>query len=415
MFRSIKYISILIVLSLMTNVCLSLPVAAEDEVSLDQAVEQFYKNNFDVLISKYEIDKAYGDYIGSRLRPNPNLSFNYTFIQLKDFPHAGDNTQTVTRIDQLIELGGKRGLRTGAASETLESSKLSQKDTVRTLLIGFYTVFFNLNTDMLNVDEAREMLERFDKIFAVGEKRYQAGFLTLLDYTKLKLGRIDFENSLAGLETQFRNDTEQFSLLLGSAGPMKPALQVREDFNTYTEQDLLKSAYQYRYDLLSVEKQLKASEFAGQLAKAKAVPDITVGAEFETITARNTPGVGFGVSLPLPLFNRNQGEIARRQAEYSQLELQKDKVKRQIVSDVRQALNNYSGSINIFEAFKTRKNDMKELMSKSEKAFSLGGITVLDLLDTEKTYRDFMVKYNQSLVQVNLNRQLLKVYTGEMK
>src|SRR5208283_3736200 len=182
----------------------ALAIAAENEVSLDVALAQFYKNNYDVLISKYEIDKAYGDYIASRLLPNPQLSFNYTFIELQHFPKADDNTQTVTRIDQLIELGGKRGLRTGAASETLESVKFSQKDTVRQLLIGFYTVFFTLNTDMLNVTEAREDLDRFDKIFVVGEKRYQAGFLTLVDYTKLKLARIDFENNLTNLEAQLR-------------------------------------------------------------------------------------------------------------------------------------------------------------------------------------------------------------------
>jgi len=390
-------------------------VLATEEISLEQALNNFYQKNYDILISNYEIDKAYGDYIGSRLLPNPNLSFNYSFIGLKPFPSATDNTQTVTRLDQLIELGGKRGLRSGAASETLESVKFTQRDTVRTLLIGFYTLFFNINADILNANLAQDELKRFDKTLEIARKRLESGFLSLVDYTKLTLARTDLENTATNTEAQLSNDIEQFSFLLGSLTPLKPNLQVSEQFTEYTEENLLNSAYQYRFDFFSIEKQLKASGLNRQLAKAQAIPDITLGAEFDTIGSRNTPGVGFGFSIPLPLFNRNQGEIARRSAEYNQLEIQRDKVKRQIVSDIRQALNNYKTSAKVFEAYRGRKKDMEELMSRTEKAFSIGGITVLDLLDTDRTYRDFMSKYNQSLVQGNLNRELLRVYTGEIR
>jgi|SRR5208283_1515407 len=385
---------------------------ADEDMGLSEALSDFYKNNYDILISKYEIDKSYGDYIGSRLLPNPDLSFNYSFISLQDFPKATDNTQTVTRIDQLIELGGKRGLRTDAASATLDAAKLTQKDTVRTLLIGFYTLFYNSNADILNAKLAHDELERFDKTLAIADKKHAAGFLSLVDYTKLKLVRIDLQNALSTAEAQLKNDIEQFGMLLGSATPRQPALLVREDFKNYTEEELIWSAEQYRYDLLSIEKQLQASELSQRLAKAQVIPDITAGVEFDTIGVRNTPGLGFGFSVPLPIFNRNQGEIARRKAEYSQLETQREKIKRQIVSDIRLSLNNYVMSTKIFDTYKSKKREMEDLMSRSEQAFSLGGITVLDLLDTEKTYREFMSKYNQALVQGNLNGALLKVYTG---
>ncbi len=410
--RSVFFLAVFLALTVLSSFQ---ALAADEEVSLSYALDLFYKNNYDVLISKYEIDKAYGDYVGSRLLPNPNLSFNYSFIGFDGFPKATDNTQTVTRIDQLIEPGGKRELRSGASSEALEAIKLSQKDTVRTLLIGFYTLFFNINTDLLNTELARDELKRFDKTLMIGEKRFQAGFLSLVDYTKLKLARIDLENNLFSLEAQLRNDVEQFSMLLGKASPVKPALHIIEGFNDQTEKDLLQQAYQYRFDLLSIERQLKASALNQQLARAQRIPDITFGAEFDTIGPKNDPGAGLGFSIPLPLFNRNQGEIAKKKAEYHQLEIQRDKVKRQILSDVRQSLNNFEASKKVFGAYGSRKKDMEKLMEESEKAFSLGGLTVLDLLDTEKAYRNFMSKYNQSLVQANLNGNLLKVYTGELR
>jgi len=69
----------------------------------------------------------------------------------------------------------------------------------------------------------------------------------------------------------------------------------------------------------------------------------------------------------------------------------------------------------VFEAYRNSKAQMDLLIQNSEKAFTLGGITVLELLDSQKTYRDFITKYNQALVQSMLNKELIKVYTGEIK
>ena len=118
---------------------------------------------------------------------------------------------------------------------------------------------------------------------------------------------------------------------------------------------------------------------------------------------------------PIPVFNRNQGEILRRNAEYKQFEEQIKRVQRLIVSDIRQALNTYRASLKIFDAYRLRKREMDDLLNRSESAFSLGGITVLDMLDTRKTYRDFITKYNQALTQALLNQELIKVYTGELR
>lgn len=408
--------TVLILFILVTLVLSASSFAADEEIDLDPAFNDFYTNNYDILINKYEIDKAYADFIGAKLIPNPTFTLNYTGVEIRKLPQAGDNTQLATRIDQLIELGGKRGLRTAAADEALEATKLAHKDTIRSLLVGFYTLFYNLNLDMLNIDSARDELKRFDRTLEIAEKRYSAGFLTLVDYTKLKVGRIDLENSLITVETQFKNDIETFNLLIGSKKALRPIrMQLQENFPEYTELTLINAAYQNRYDLLSLQRQLKASEHNIALSKSLRIPDITVGAEYDSFGAQNRPAFGVGFSLNIPIFNWGQSEVAKTTAGHHQIEIQIEKAKRQIVLDIRQAINNYDASLKIFGAYKNRKGDLDDLMSRSEKAFSLGGITVLDLLDTEKTHRDFISKYNQAFVQSNLNKELLKVYTGEIK
>ncbi|TWJ18832.1 TolC family protein [Geobacter argillaceus] len=408
--------SILFLVTAILLLVLPLSVRAEtDDIPLERAVEEFYRNNYDILINRYEIDKAQADFIGARLLPNPNLSLNYTGADPKIPPTATDSSQFTIRLDQLFELGGKRELRSRNARETLEAARLLHKDTIRTLLTGFYTLCYNLELDLLNRDAARNELARFDRTLAIAEKRFNAGHLSQVDYTKITLARIDLETNLTNLETQLKNDSELFAFLIGRDRAHKPNIALGEEFPAYREEELAARAYDNRYDYLALKKQLEAAGSNRSLARAGRIPDITVGAEFETFGRQNTPGIGVGISLPLPLFNRNQGDIQRRSAEYAQIERQLDKAKRQIVSDIRQSLNNLAGAVQVLTGYRTRRVDVEALRERSEKAFTLGGITALDLLDTEKGYRDFITKYNQALVQSNLNGQLVKIATGELK
>ena len=386
------------------------------EISLEQALELFYKNNYDILINRYEIDKAYGDYVGAKLRPNPVLSLNSIGLRYEGLPRLSDDTQLTTRIDQLIELGRKRELRTNSVFASLEASKLSHKDILRTLLIGFYTAYYNLQLDRLNIEFGHYDLERFKKVEEIAGRRFDAGFLSLIDYIKIKLSAIDVENNLTNFDKQLKADLESFNFLIASRTLLEPQkLAVVETFPTYVEETLVTAALKNRYDLLALRKQSEATRYGISLAKAMRIPDVTVGAEYDSFGTDKRSRFGIGISLPIPLFNRNQGEILRRNAEFNQLEEQIKKAERQIMSDIRQALNNYYGSLKIFDAYRTRKKEMEDLLKKSEEAFSLGGITVLDLLDTRKTYRDFITKYNQALIQALLNEELLKVCTGELR
>jgi outer membrane protein, heavy metal efflux system len=387
-----------------------------EEISLDKARELFYQNNYDIIISRYEIDKSYADYVGTKLFPNPRLLLDRVGMDVSNRLANGDNTQDTIRIEQLIETGGKRGLRMNAAAATLEASKLTHRDIIRTLLIGFYTLFYNLYQDLLNYELAQGEVERFTKILDIAGKRHEAGFLTLIDYTKLKLSAIELENHLTNIENQLRNNSEYLGYLIGSGKPVRPKKVVAQtELTLFTEEGLVKTAYQNRYDLLSLERQIKAASHGIALARAMRIPDVTIGAEWEKFSPNYDTGVGLGLSFDLPVFNRRQGEILRKGAEQKQIESQFIKVKQQIVTEIRQAINNYATSFKVFDAYEKRKAEMDDLMQRTEKSFSLGGITVLDLLDTQKAYRDFQIKYHQTLTQSNLNRELINVYTGTIK
>ena len=391
--------------------------SAAEEISLENALGLFYENNYDIIVSKYEVDRAYADYVTARLRPNPSLTVNYNNLAMSQGrTNRWDNTQLSVRIDQLIETAGKRTLRTSYAGESLEVSKLTHRDVIRTLLIGFYTTYYNLHLDMANLDFARSEMARFDKVIDVAKRRHDAGFVSLIDYTKLKLARIELENNLTSLATQLSNDIESFNFLLGSTAGYAPGKhEIQEDFRDYDVSELSERAYEHRYDYLSAQKQVRALDYSLALAKAYRVPDVSVGGEWDSTGNPATNGIGMGFSVPIPLFNRYQGEILKRTAEHKQAEVQVARVKGRITTELNQALNSYRAAVFIFSSYKTKKDEMEGLLANTEKAFSLGGITVLELLDTRRTFRDYMTKFNQTFTQATLDKELLKVYTGEIK
>jgi cobalt-zinc-cadmium efflux system outer membrane protein len=282
-------------------------LARSQDISLEQALELFYKNNYDIIIHKYEVDKAYADLVGAKLLPNPSASFNYTNIQFgRGGIYSGDNTQWTIRLDQLIEIGGKRGLRRNVAADNLEAAKLEHQDVIRNLLIGFYSLFNDLVLDDLNVSFVRDEIDSLDRILAVSKERYDAGFLTLIDYEKLKLSRGVLENDLARFENQQADDIELFNVLLGSSARLKPATpSVKPVFVDYDVEVLVQAASQNRADLFALKKQIEAAQNAVRLAKANAKPDLSLGAEYDSLGPKNSPAFGFGLSLNIPLFKRN--------------------------------------------------------------------------------------------------------------
>lgn len=391
--------------------------AQPKDLTVDEALAQFYENNLDIIINRYEVDKSYADYVTAKLIPNPNLTVNYNNLEIsRGHTNRGDNTQLTIRVDQLIETAGKRTHRANTANELYEAAKIGHKDVIRNLLIGFYTLYYAINLDMFNTDFAKQELVLYNRLLEIAKKKHNAGFLSTIDYTKLKMRRIELANNVVNTETQLKNDLSAFAVLLGKEEQCRPArVRLHENLRKYNEEELVSTAQENRYDLLSLKRQLRAAENAVLLAKAGRVPDFSIGGEYDSIGNPAKNGVGAGFSIPLPIFSRSQGAILRSEAAKKQVETQITKVKRVITMEVQQSLNTYNASARVFQTYNGSKPEMDTLMTNSTKAFTLGGITVLDLLDAERTYRDFMTKYHQAFIHAILNSELIKVYTGEMK
>lgn len=384
---------------------------------MKDALKLFYKNNYEILVNKYNVDKAYADFIGSKLYPNPSLlagNIGHNFST--GYPSVNSNTQTTVRIEQLIELGGRRQLRINSAEESLGVAELFQKDKIRNLLAGFYEVWFNLLLERQKMDFVKSDLKQLDNVLKIADARFNAGTLSKIEHAKLNLFRLERVTALAHAESQYLNRLEDLSLLLGGERKYSPipVSDISDVSEALSEEALVREAMTNRYDLLALQKQLKSADLNLAAARSYRIPDVTVGLQYDNFGGASDPYFGGGIALALPIFNRNEGLIGKRAAERGQIETLIEKTRRSVISEVRKALTNYMSAINIQKSLAGRKNEIEDLLKRSSAAFALGGINALDLLDAQRTHLEFHNKHLQSRTQTLLNHKLLKISTGEI-
>ncbi|MGE5342136.1 MAG: TolC family protein [Candidatus Omnitrophota bacterium] len=394
-----------------------IPAFCEEPVSLQKASEIFCRHNFDLLWSRFEIDKATGDYLAARAIPNPTFSSSYTAIEIGDGKlHLTDSCLLNLRLDQLLEMGGKRKKRVRAAQYALESITFAHQDNIRKLLASFFVMYHTFLQDEWTLEFYQQELTDLNPLLAFAETKYAEKNLTAIDYIKLHVSQIALETALADAENQVKNDREDFNFLLGGAGnyrPVRPHLE-DENFPSFSEAALLARA-QNRADFRSTLSQVKAAEWGLKFEQSRRIPDICVGLEYDFLGARHLPAIGVGIALDLPLFDLNKGPIFQRKAELDQAKTNADMIQKQIAVDIRQALNDYEASLKTLEAYKKRKEELLQLKEKSREAFIRGELPVPDFLESMDMYRNFMINYATTLIQCRLNHELVRLHAGDIR
>ncbi|MEJ5172451.1 MAG: TolC family protein [Hydrogenothermaceae bacterium] len=386
-------------------------ISYADPLTFQEGLELLVKRNYDAVIQKYEIEKSKADIITASLKPNPTFSFNSTYI---DFKNIGDSSsrQDSFRIDQEIETAGKRDLRKKIAQQMLAYTEFSYKVSIKDMINNYINSFSQVVSDKIQLKSSEENLKSFKKVLEIADLQHKSGFMSDLDYQKLYLNLIDFEKDYYTNLENFKKDSEYLKFL------------IREDFSDVEFQDLipklpqesleelLEKALKNRYDIKASRLNTEISKTQIDYSKASAVPNVTIGLEIDGYGSRyRYAGIGF--SVPIPIFDRNQGEILKSKINYIQSKLQEEKIVQQTKTEITQLYYSLVSKYNIYKSYEEKFQQIKQLKENTEKAFSYRGINILTLLDTYRLYREFQKNYNQSIIDYFTTYYQLKVAIGE--
>ena len=390
-------------------------VQAQEKVSdipsaltLENAIHLAVDRNPTLAAAKNEIQAAEGDKIAATKRLNPAFS-----LQFEDYPvstHPGpffDVQEITSRVDYEIERGGRRKLRAEAANQALEAQKLAFQDHTRLMRLEVERAFYRTLLAKSNLEASKSILDKVERTISLNRVRFQQGDISALDLNRIEVEKLKFQEDLFQAELALRNAKSSLLALLNAADLSRdvdligalpvdyrnpePGLPPQAPLS-----ELIGMALKQRPDIAARLEERRRADTETRLQRAIRSPNITVGGGYKRNLTDNT--VVFGVTVPLKIFNRNEGEIMRADAEQMRAANLVAAAQKDVQLDVQKAHN--AVEINRQRVDYIRTQQLKRAEDASQvtlESYNLGGSTLIDYLDAQRTYRDALRIYNQAL------------------
>jgi cobalt-zinc-cadmium efflux system outer membrane protein len=364
-------------------------------ITLDEAVPMALQHNHNLMATRTAIEQSRAQEITASLRPNPALSGSWQPPSL--FAPEGAS-QVGLGLSNDFELG-KRGRRIQAARDATDVTRSQVGDSERGLAFQVASQFINVQLAESTLELAQQNLKSFQNAVEISEYQYRAGGISENDYLKVKLQLLQFETDVQQAQLARAQALADLRQLLGYES-VPPDYDVTGPFDDQPRkvdlEDLQKLASRNRPDLRAAEQGLAAADSQYKLAKVNARPDVTLSANY--VNSAGITSAILGVSVPLPVFDRNQGEIARTQSVRTQAQQQHAEVLGQVKTDVRDAYEALQTSDRVAGFYRSGYLEVaKKSLEISEFAYRRGAASLLDFLDAERSYRATQIAYRQAI------------------
>ncbi len=406
---------------------LAVPIGAEEEgpetgLSLDAAIELLKKNNLDLLSKYYEIPQAQADILTASLRANPVFYADAQLIPYGQYTRAkpGGQTQYDVNVSIPLDLTRKRKYRTIAAVRAKSVLEAQFQDAVRTSIDNLYTLFVNVLAARETVRYTQESLKGLDELLNKIEELLKTDFKTKADYNRVLVQRNSAQISLADAKQKFLSAKRELSTLLNLPPNQAESLEIRGKIFDLTPaplqgDDLVRAALETRPDIIAYRLGVQSAMANVGLQKANRLQDVYVLAQPYTLQDNTPFGLksptswAIGVTIPLPLFNRNQGNIRRAQLNVSQSQIDARNVEHQAIRDVKQSEREYNFTRDAERRIRKEVLPAAEQVFTSTRAlFDAGEASAIEVLnarrernDTIRLYLDTLVRYRRAMLNLN--------------
>ena len=388
-------------------------------ITLDQAVDLALAHNHALLATRTMILQNQAQEITANLRPNPTLSADSQFLPFfspQDF--SGDNLDQLQQFDlgigYLFERGHKRQRRLQAARDATAVTKAQVADAERTLVFNVGQQFVAVLLAESTLEFAQRALKDFQQTVDIGEAQLKAGAIGEGDYLKIKLQLLQFQTDVSSARLARVQALVALRQSLGFNA-------VPEDYDVVGDlayeplkgglEDLQAKALRERPDFKAADLGIAAAQSQILLAKANAKVDVNGTYAFSHVAGSSSASLF--ASFDLPFFNRNQGEIARTGYALTQAQEQQRAASDTVLGDVESAYESLRSNDEVVQLYTSgylkQAQDSRDI---SEYAYKRGAASLLDFLDSERSYRAVQLAYRQALASYMTSLEQLKEAVG---
>jgi cobalt-zinc-cadmium efflux system outer membrane protein len=395
-------------------------------LSLADAQRLAFEKNWDLLAAAAGVDAATAQKIVAHEFPNPALSLSSTKINVDNHPNstpAGNSLwdrsyDTVFAINQLFEIGGKRRSRKLSAQAGFEGAKAQLFDARRTLDVAVAKGYVAAAQAEENVHVLLQSAGTLREEAKIAEVRLRAGEISSADKNQIEITAEQFELNAQSAKAAAAQARVALQVLLGAPHPNADCeLSDRlETLCAATTPLNTNSVGTWRPDVVAVEAALRKAEADLRLQKANRIPDPTVLAQYEHEPPDAPDTVGFGVSFPVPIWNRNRGNILAAQAAHEQARLAFEKAKAEAVADIAVARLAYDDALKRWRSYRDSIRPKSEQICQTMAyAYQKGGASLLDLLVAERNDNDIRLVAAQAASDEASTGAAFKAATQEIQ
>jgi len=392
--------------------------AQQTSYTWEQLRDRFLLTNPDLQAQAQSIQSARANEITASLRPNPTFQ--------------NDTTSATIGFYQEFEVGGKRRARMDSAQLATSISQTDSANLRRTLLFNLRQAYITALLANSDLEFARQNLADYQKVIDLNRLMLQQGETSRANFLKIELQTLQFQTDVDDARLQAKTAKATLRALVGPANlPQEFELlgELHAIAVNQTLAELQQQALANRPDLKSAETARDKALADFRLARANRWPDPTLGASylhtgneiggpswFEPFYPKGPSSNAMGMavaSVPIPIFNRNQGELARTKSEQIRADFLLESARNQVIQDVETAYAAFESSrerVRLYE--QTYLSAAKESLDIQEFSMSKGASSTLDFLDAERTYRATQLAYREQLANYLTNLAALETAVG---
>jgi cobalt-zinc-cadmium efflux system outer membrane protein len=373
-------------------------------LSLAEAKRVAFERNWDLLAAKANVDQAVAQSIVAHEFPNPTLSWSTQKINVDNRPATEGsanglwdrNYDTIFAVNQLFELN-KRSKRQASAVAGREAAEASFLDARRTLDLAIAKAYIAALLSQSNVRILHQTAESLQHEAKIAETRLNAGDLSKSDKAQIEIAASRSELDAETAQSNAVTARIAVEILLGEKSPTG-AWMMTDDLGDIASSGNLQGPTAPRPDLVAAQASLRKADWDWRLQRAMQVPDPSVLVQYEHEPFDQPNTVGVGISLPLPIWNQNGGNIHAAAAVRDQASAQVGKIETQVASDISTAEVAYHEAAARWRKYEKEISPRSaEVLKSVSYAYQKGGAALLDLLEAERTDNDIRLATAQAM------------------
>lgn len=392
------------------------------QLSLPQAEKLFVKNNYQLIAQNYQTDQAKADIITARLFDNPTLSAEtqlYNSETKRFFETSAKNGQYQATISQLVKLAGKRNKNIQLATVGAKAAEYQYFDLMRTLKYDLRSNFYKTYYAQQSAKLYQEQINSLQQLLSASEAQLKAGNIAAKDIIRIKSLVYSLQTEYNTLENEIEDMQTDMKLMTNIKATTNLKLQMdpveeqayQLDKTVYT--NLLDSAHTNRADLKLTQTGITYAEKSLMVQKALAVPDVELSLVYDLQGSYPNNYAGLGLSIPLPLFNRNQGEIKKARIA---IDAGKNALSQQETTLENEVFNSYKTALrteNLYKGFdKNFNTDFDQLITQVIKNFKSRNLSLIEFMDFYDSYRTSTLQMNDMKYQRMNAKEEINYVTG---